>query len=145
MQGERERAEGKRQTASGRRQAAEASGRRLDGGGAVTGFDIRMARIQARGMNVSLTPELEKLVARKVASGRYGSASEVVRDALRLLEERDQMRAARLHEMKREIGLGLRDLERGRRAELDTAAIKQAGRARATAGVPKRTARARSL
>ncbi len=44
-------------------------------------------------MNVSLTPELEKLVADKVGSGRYNSASEVVREALRLLEEQDQLRA----------------------------------------------------
>jgi antitoxin ParD1/3/4 len=38
-------------------------------------------------MNVSLTPELEKFVGTKVESGRYNSASEVVREALRLLEE----------------------------------------------------------
>ena len=40
-------------------------------------------------MNVSLTPELEDLVNQKVRSGRYRSASEVVREALRLFEERD--------------------------------------------------------
>ncbi|MGD0345708.1 MAG: type II toxin-antitoxin system ParD family antitoxin [Terracidiphilus sp.] len=40
-------------------------------------------------MNVSLTRELDKFVAAKVASGRYTSASEVVREALRLLEEQD--------------------------------------------------------
>ena len=36
-------------------------------------------------MNVSLTPDLEELVHKKVESGRYTSASEVVREALRLL------------------------------------------------------------
>ncbi len=45
-------------------------------------------------MNVSLTPELEKFVSAKVGSGRYNSASEVVREALRLLEEHDSARAA---------------------------------------------------
>jgi antitoxin ParD1/3/4 len=40
-------------------------------------------------LNVSITPELDRFVAMKVASGRYGSASEVVRAALRLLEERE--------------------------------------------------------
>ncbi len=45
--------------------------------------------------NVSLTPELEALVDSKVASGRYRSASEVVRAALRLLEERERRMAAR--------------------------------------------------
>ncbi len=41
-------------------------------------------------MNVSLTPELDQFVVTKVASGRYTSGSEVVREALRLLEERDR-------------------------------------------------------
>ncbi len=40
-------------------------------------------------MNVSLTPELEELVERKVKTGRYQTASEVIREALRALEERD--------------------------------------------------------
>jgi antitoxin ParD1/3/4 len=48
--------------------------------------------------NVSLTPELEKFVSAKVECGRYNSASEVVREALRLLEEHDQARAAQLSE-----------------------------------------------
>lgn len=43
-------------------------------------------------MNVSLTPELEQLVNDKVATGLYQTASEVVREALRLLKERDQER-----------------------------------------------------
>jgi antitoxin ParD1/3/4 len=46
-------------------------------------------------MNVSLTPELEKFVSAKVGSGRYSSTSEVVREALRLLDEHDSPRAAR--------------------------------------------------
>jgi antitoxin ParD1/3/4 len=40
-------------------------------------------------MNVSLTPELEEMVNEKVRSGLYQTASEVVRDALRLLKQRD--------------------------------------------------------
>lgn len=43
-------------------------------------------------MNVSLTPELEQLVNEKVESGLYQTASEVVREALRLLKERDHAR-----------------------------------------------------
>ena len=54
------------------------------------------------GMNVNLTPELETLVRRKVASGMYTSASEVVREALRLMEEQDQMRAVRLEQLRQE-------------------------------------------
>jgi antitoxin ParD1/3/4 len=64
-------------------------------------------------MNVSLTPELEALVAEKVESGRYTSASEVIREALRLLEEQDQLRQKRLLEVKRKIDRGLEQLERG--------------------------------
>ncbi|MEO5820296.1 MAG: type II toxin-antitoxin system ParD family antitoxin [Vicinamibacteraceae bacterium] len=43
-------------------------------------------------MNVSLTPELERLVNEKVESGLYQTASEVVREALRLLKDRDAER-----------------------------------------------------
>jgi len=46
--------------------------------------------------NVSLTPELQALVDSKVASGRYRSASEVVRAALRLLDERERRMERRL-------------------------------------------------
>jgi antitoxin ParD1/3/4 len=49
-------------------------------------------------MNVSLTSELERFVNAKVESGRYNSASEVIREALRLLEEHDQARALQLTE-----------------------------------------------
>ena len=59
-------------------------------------------------MNVSLTPELEKLVERKVKTGRYQTASEVVREALRALEERDQVMALRLQELRKEVQKGLR-------------------------------------
>ncbi len=64
-------------------------------------------------MNVSLTPELEELVTEKVRSGRYNSASEVVREALRLLEEQDQLRALRLEETRKKIAEGLDALDRG--------------------------------
>jgi antitoxin ParD1/3/4 len=64
-------------------------------------------------MNVSLTPELEKFVSSKVGSGRYNSASEVVREALRLLEDHDSARAAQLAEFNGEIGRRLASLDRG--------------------------------
>lgn len=51
-------------------------------------------------MNVSLTPELEKFIESKVESGRYTSASEVVREALRLLEKKDQHEAERAEALK---------------------------------------------
>jgi antitoxin ParD1/3/4 len=68
-------------------------------------------------MNVSLTPELDKYVAAKVESGRYGSASEVIREALRLLEERDQARSAQLDAFNRELGARFDSLDRGERVD----------------------------
>jgi antitoxin ParD1/3/4 len=64
-------------------------------------------------LNVSLTPELEKFVESRVASGRYQSASEVVREGLRLLEERDISRQSALDEVRRKIAVGLDQAERG--------------------------------
>ncbi len=64
-------------------------------------------------MNVSLTPELEEFVSGKVASGRYTSASEVVREALRLLEEHDASRAQQLAAFNRELTQRIASLDRG--------------------------------
>ncbi len=64
-------------------------------------------------MNVSLTPQLEKFVNKKVGSGRYNSASEVVREALRLLEEHDHLRHAQLAEFRNELDGRLAALDRG--------------------------------
>lgn len=64
-------------------------------------------------MNVSLTPELEKFVQKKVKAGRYNSASEVVREALRLLEEHEQLRSQQLKDFQSEIGRRLASLDRG--------------------------------
>ncbi|MBD2532623.1 type II toxin-antitoxin system ParD family antitoxin [Nostoc flagelliforme FACHB-838] len=64
-------------------------------------------------MNVSLTPELEQLVKDKVNSGRYHSVSEVMGEALRLLDERDRSQEQRLAELKAKIQEGLEASERG--------------------------------
>jgi len=66
-------------------------------------------------VNVSLTSELEKFVSAKVDSGRYNSASEVVREALRLLEEHDQARSVQLAGFNQELGRRLDTLDRGQR------------------------------
>ena len=65
-------------------------------------------------MNVSLTPELERIVNSKVKSGLYNSASEVVREGLRLLQERDELRKMKLNALRQEIEQGIDDLEAGR-------------------------------
>lgn len=75
-------------------------------------------------MNVSLTPKLRALVEERVRSGRYQSASEVVREALRLLESFDEVRAAKLQALRREIAAGLRGLDEGRSVAFDRDTLK---------------------
>jgi len=64
-------------------------------------------------MNVSLTPELEALINERVESGRYRSASEVVREALRLLADQDDLRQAHLEEVRAKVATGLGQLDAG--------------------------------
>lgn len=64
-------------------------------------------------MNVSLTDQLSRFVNRHVASGRYQSASEVVREGLRLLQEREADRQAALADVRKKIAVGIRQIERG--------------------------------
>jgi antitoxin ParD1/3/4 len=59
-------------------------------------------------MNVTLTPQMEALIRQKVASGRYGDATAVVQEALRLLDQRDRFERA-----KAAIAHGLEQAERG--------------------------------
>ena len=79
-------------------------------------------------INVSLTRALEDFVNRKVSSGRYGSASEVVREALRLLEDKDRVREAQLGELQAEIAKGLEQLDRSGGEPLDIGKLKKRGR-----------------
>lgn len=81
-------------------------------------------------MNVSLTSELENYVKSKVATGMYNSVSEVMREALRLLKERDAMQAIRLEALRQDINKGMDSLERGEAKPLDIEAIKAKGRAK---------------
>ena len=72
-------------------------------------------------MNVSLTPELEHFVQSKVENGRYNSASEGVREALRLLEEHEKMRTTQLARFNGELGRRLASLDRGETVDPATA------------------------
>ena len=58
-------------------------------------------------MNVSLTPELERYINEKVASGLYHSASEVIREGLRLLKDQDTLREIRLSQLQQQIQAGI--------------------------------------
>jgi antitoxin ParD1/3/4 len=74
-------------------------------------------------MHVSLPPDLERFVEEQVHSGRYTSASEVVRDALRLLEEQAQGRLAQFAELHEEIDQRLASLDRGEGVDGATARV----------------------
>ena len=71
-------------------------------------------------MNISLTPELEQLVDDKVKTGMYQTASEVIREGLRLLRERDQR-----VELRRDVRAGFEAVERGEFTEHDASNIKE--------------------
>lgn len=78
-------------------------------------------------MHVSLTPQLEEIVKRKVDSGLYNSSSEVVREAIRLLDERDRYQEMKMEALRHEIQLGL---DSGEAHPVDFEDIKKRGRER---------------
>lgn len=64
-------------------------------------------------MNISLTKELESFVQNKVAQGFYHSASEVIREGLRLLAEQDDLKNKRLEMLNLEINKGIASIKSG--------------------------------
>jgi antitoxin ParD1/3/4 len=81
-------------------------------------------------MDVRLTPELERLIHDKVATGLYASQDEVIREALRLLRDRDELRLLAIDDLRREVQKGLDQLDRGESVLLDPERIKAEGRRR---------------
>src|ERR1700722_14006039 len=64
-------------------------------------------------MNVNLGPTFDHFIADLLDSGLYQSQSEVVREGLRLLKEREELRSYRLSQLRTELDKGLRDIETG--------------------------------
>lgn len=81
-------------------------------------------------MNVSLTRELAAMVREKVRSGMYASASEVIREALRLMQNTDRLQQLSRDELRREIEIGVTGAGRGEVATVETKAIKAKARGR---------------
>ena len=81
-------------------------------------------------MNVSLPDELANFVKAKVATGRYGSSSEVVREALRLMEKAELQEAEKLALLRQAWREGV---DSGDAGEIDFAALKAQARARLAA------------
>lgn len=70
-------------------------------------------------MNVSLTPELEEFINEKVSSGLYSSASEVVRESLRLLRRQDELEKLQIEELRREIQNSIKQMDDGQGTPLE--------------------------
>ncbi len=81
-------------------------------------------------MNVSLTAELANFVKAKVSGGRYASSSEVVREALRLMEKVERQDAEKLGLLRQAWQEGV---DSGDAEASDFAALKQEARARLAA------------
>ena len=85
-------------------------------------------KAQIMSLNISLPAALENRVREQVSSGLYGSASEVVREALRFFETYQNVQKASLSALKSDIERGLQDVEEGRVNLVDMTAIKAKGR-----------------
>jgi antitoxin ParD1/3/4 len=64
--------------------------------------------------NINLTEHFDHFVERQVSSGRYGNASEIVREALRLLEEQEQEREAKLKALRQAAKQGFDEIDQGK-------------------------------
>src|SRR5271170_7076671 len=64
--------------------------------------------------NINLTDHFDHFVERQVSSGRYSNASEIVRDALRLMEEQEQEREAKLKAIRQAARLGFDEIDQGK-------------------------------
>ena len=88
-------------------------------------------------MNVSLTNELEAWVQARVESGLYRTGSEVVREAIRLLRERDELKDLRREELRALVRAGMDDVDAGNTVPFSTEVldqVKKRGRARLKRG-----------
>lgn len=84
-------------------------------------------------MNISLTPKMDSWVAEKVATGMYGSSTEVINEGLRLLKRQEEQRQAMVDDLRQEVLVGVRQLDTGKAVSFDNlqlAEIKARGRAK---------------
>ncbi len=84
-------------------------------------------------VNISLTPELDRWVHNKVSRGQYSTASELIREGLRLMQQREEIRQAMRADLRRELQVGLQQLDAGESRIFDgnvLRVIKEKGRER---------------
>ncbi len=94
-------------------------------------------------MEISMTPQLEKFVNRKVASGEFGSVSDVIHEALRLMDEVEKDRELELEELRREIQIGIDEADRGDLLDVDGAMHELIEKYRPSKESPSRPSRAK--
>jgi antitoxin ParD1/3/4 len=86
-------------------------------------------------MNVSLTPELEQYVSKKVESGLYQTASEVIREGLRLLKDKEDLHQRKLAVLRHDTQIGIDQADRGELSPLEAqGTVKRMRAARAKKG-----------
>jgi len=84
-------------------------------------------------MEIFLNPKMQQWINEKVDSGMYNNSNEIILEGLRLLRIQEEQRHAMIEDLRREILMGLKQLDLDRSVEFDQAAvkdIKQAGRSR---------------
>jgi antitoxin ParD1/3/4 len=79
-------------------------------------------------MQIAIRPDLREFVSEKMKSGCHTDPSAVVNDALEVLRDQERLTPADIDEMRREIAIGLEQLDRGERVEFNAAEIKAEGR-----------------
>lgn len=70
-------------------------------------------------MELIVSPDVGRILREKVESGHYATTDDVLREALRLLDERDRLRAIRLEELRAEVAIGIREADQAMAAPLD--------------------------
>lgn len=83
----------------------------------------RMQGTEMPTRNINLTPEQDAFVKKVVEAGEYQNASEAVRDALRVLQQRRQEDALKLKVLRAQIKSGIDELQRGEFVEIEDAAL----------------------
>ncbi len=89
-------------------------------------------------MNVSLAPQLEDMIRRKVAAGAYRDSSEVISEALRQMAQRED--EEKLKRLQQEISIGLAQADRGEFSDKTISDIIVEARAEKYGGLPANTA-----
>jgi len=74
-------------------------------------------------MDIVLTPKINHWISEKVASGLYGSTDEVILEGLRLLKRQEGQRLAMIQDLRREILVGIRQLDAGKSDVFNDSAI----------------------